>query len=321
MEKCRIQTLYADAEEEKLSKYPYEQVEQVLSDTSIENGNIYYYLKYYAAFDFQSEEKEQLLKSLSVCIEWLDFEKTDPDIRLLLINPAFSSNLLQDLCLEPSALQVLKNPELMQLVNELSVYCGQEESLNRNHLEQLYQNTKRIQEKLDKVLSYIPRESQTPFFTLWLWNSALLEDLCQLEKLLTESTDTDTLFSGRAAYVNALYGNPLTDFDFSYFPNKKTELFLYAITNRKKSFLKLAQEQEELLLDLPDGSMLFEPDIYRNHLNLNTLNAQNLKDCYGLVGFKQRLGLLEQRWYTFEEIKAVKLCECKRNGVIWIFNL
>ena len=311
VEKCRIQTLYADAEEEKLSKYPYEQVEQVLSDTSIENGNIYYYLKYYAAFDFQPEEKEQLLKSLSVCIEWLDFEKTDPDIRLLLINPAFSSNLLQDLCLEPSALQVLKNPELMQLVNELSVYCGQEESLNRNHLEQLYQNTKRIQEKLDKVLSYIPRESQTPFFTLWLWNSALLEDLCQLEKLLTESTDTDTLFSGRAAYVNALYGNPLTDFDFSYFPNKKTELFLYAITNRKKSFLKLAQEQEELLLDLPDGSMLFEPDIYRNHLNLNTLNAQNLKDCYGLVGFKQRLGLLEQRWYTFEELKQLNYANVK----------
>lgn len=58
VEKCRIQTLYADAEEEKLSKYPYEQVEQVLSDTSIENGNIYYYLKYYAAFDFQPEEKE-----------------------------------------------------------------------------------------------------------------------------------------------------------------------------------------------------------------------------------------------------------------------
>lgn len=139
----------------------------------------------------------------------------------------------------------------------------------------------------------------------------MLEDLCQLEKLLTEGTDTDTLFSGRAAYVNALYGNPLTDFDFSYFPNKKTELFLYAITNRKKSFLKLAQEQEELLLDLPDGSMLFEPDIYRNHLNLNTLNAQNLKDCYGLVGFKQRLGLLKQRWYTFEKLKQLNYANVK----------
>ena len=137
----------------------------------------------------------------------------------------------------------------------------QEEVLNRTHLEQLSQNTQRIREKLEKVLSYIPSESQPQFFTLWLWNSALLEDLCQLEEVLTEGADTDTLFSGRAAYVNALYGNPLADFDFSYFPNKKTELFLYAITNRKKSFLTLAQEQEELLLDLPDGSMLFEPDI------------------------------------------------------------
>lgn len=145
----------------------------------------------------------------------------------------------------------------------------------------------------------------------WLWNSALLEDLCQLEEVLTEGADTDTLFSGRAAYVNALYGNPLADFDFSYFPNKKTELFLYAITNRKKSFLTLAQEQEELLLDLPDGSMLFEPDIYRNHLNLNTLNAQNLKDCYGLVEFRQRLGLLEPRWYTFEELKQLNYANVK----------
>jgi hypothetical protein len=77
-----------------------------------------------------------------------------------------------------------------------------------------------------------------------------------------------------------------------------------AITQKKKAFLNLINEEPELFYDLLNASMLLKKEMYQEYINLNTLNRKNLKDSADLILSNDRFELLAKREHTFEELKS-----------------
>ena len=305
----RFQRILLDAGTDKVSDFSYEQVKAVYFDPLVTDGTAYSYMKYYGEQNVSKEEKEQLVKSIAMCMDVLDFEKAGEKDRMLLVNPVFSSELLLDLLENVNNLKILQDQDLMELVNTLAGYEAEIRSLNQNQFDQMKERPVEILEKLRIVTRYIEKENLTDGLNLWLWNEALYEDLCKLERAFTDGADPAEVFSSKVSYVNTLYQNPLSKISLSSLSVEKSELLLYAITQKKKAFLNLINEEAELFYDLPNASMLLKKEVYQEYINLNTLNRKNLKDSADLILLRDRFELLAKREHTFEELKL--LCTAK----------
>ena len=305
----RFQRILLDAGTDKVSDFSYEQVKAVYFDPLVTDGTAYSYMKYYGEQNVSKEEKEQLVKSIAMCMEVLDFEKAGEKDHMLLVNPVFSSELLLDLLENVNNLKILQDQDLMELVNTLAGYEAEIRSLNQNQFDQMKERPVEILEKLRIVTGYIPKDKLTDGLNLWLWNEALYEDLCKLERAFTDGADPAEVFSSKVSYVNTLYQNPLSKISLSSLSVEKSELLLYAITQKKKAFLNLINEEPELFYDLLNASMLLKKEMYQEYINLNTLNRKNLKDSADLILSNDRFELLAKREHTFEELKL--LCTAK----------
>lgn len=305
----RFQRILLDAGIDKVSDFSYEQVKAVYFDPLVTDGTAYSYMKYYGEQNVSKEEKEQLVKSIAMCMDVLDFEKTGEKDRMLLVNPVFSSELLLDLLENVNNLKILQDQDLMELVNTLAGYEAEIRSLNQNQFDQMKERPVEILEKLRIVTRYIEKENLTDGLNLWLWNEALYEDLCKLERAFTDGADPAEVFSSKVSYVNTLYQNPVSKISLSSLSEEKSEILLYAITQKKKAFLNLINEEAELFYDLPNASMLLKKEVYQEYINLNTLNRKNLKDSADLILSRDRFELLAKREHTFEELKL--LCTAK----------
>ena len=305
----RFQRILLDAGTDKVSDFSYEQVKAVYFDPLVTDGTAYSYMKYYGEQNVSKEEKEQLVKSIAMCMDVLDFEKAGEKDRMLLVNPVFSSELLLDLLENVNNLKILQDQDLMELVNTLAGYEAEIRSLNQNQFDQMKERPVEILEKLRIVTRYIEKENLTDGLNLWLWNEALYEDLCKLERAFTDGADPAEVFSSKVSYVNTLYQNPVSKISLSILSEEKSEILLYAITQKKKAFLNLINEEAELFYDLPNASMLLKKEVYQEYINLNTLNRKNLKDSADLILLRDRFELLAKREHTFEELKL--LCTAK----------
>ena len=305
----RFQRSLLDAGTDKVSDFSYEQVKAVYFDPLVTDGTAYSYMKYYGEQNVSKEEKEQLVKSIAMCMEVLDFEKAGEKDHMLLVNPVFSSELLFDLLENVNNLKILQDQGLMELVNTLAGYEAEIRSLNQKQFDQMKERPVEILEKLKIVTRYIEKENLTDGLNLWLWNEALYEDLCKLERAFTDGAEPAEVFSGKVSYVNTLYQNPVSKISLSSLSEEKSEILLYAITQKKKAFLNLINEEAELFYDLPNASMLLKKEVYQEYINLNTLNRKNLKDSADLILLRDRFELLAKREHTFEELKL--LCTAK----------
>ena len=303
----RIRIMIECAGNEKLSELPYEKVEKVLADKEIPDRVVYVYLKYYAFLEPKEELKKQLVASLETCIGEFDVARAGIKIRMLLINPAFSTELLYELLRDEESLALLLKQDLMELVNYLSEFCEETESLNKKQLEEMSRHPKEIRNGLAVILGQIPKEWQASFLHLWLWNESLFSDIPKLIRFLTgPDGDFEKISNGKAAYVNTLYGNPLPDMDLYELTREKTELILYAITKRKKHFLELLRKNGDWLTKLDRNSLILDEEVYKQCLNLNSLNEQNLKDCENMVvPWKRSKGSLLLKPRVFEELKVL----------------
>lgn len=305
----RFQRILLDAGIDKVSDFSYEQVKAVYFDPLVTDGTAYSYMKYYGEQNVSKEEKEQLVKSIAMCTDVLDFENVGEKDRMLLVNPVFSSELLLDLLENVNNLKILQDQDLMELVNTLAGYEAEIRSLNQNQFDQMKERPVEILEKLRIVTRYIEKENLTDGLNLWLWNEALYEDLCKLERAFTDGADLAEVFYSKVSYVNTLYQNPVSKISLSSLSEEKSEILLYAITQKKKAFLNLINEEPELFYDLPNASMLLKKEMYQEYINLNTLNRKNLKDSADLILSNDRFELLAKREHTFEELKL--LCTAK----------
>ena len=309
----RFQKILSNVENDKLSDIGYGQMKKIYFDPMIPDEAAYHYMKYYGKLDLSLEEKEQLVNSLTMCIGELDFDRAGEKGRMLLFQPVFSSDLLLGLLEKPKTIESLEDPELLKLVNTLAGYKAGIEPLNQNQFDQLREKPGEILEKMQVVTGYIPKDLLSYGLQLWLWNGALYADLCKLERIFMDGMGASEVFKSRVSYVNTLYQNPLSGIDLSGLSYKKSELLLYAITQKKKNFLRLIQKEKMLFDDLPDNSLLLEESVYREYLNLNTVNKKNLKESADLILPRRQFHDLKKRMYTFEELKL--LCRAEKTVI------
>lgn len=309
----RFQKILSNVENDKLSDIGYGQLKKIYFDPMIPDEVAYHYMKYYGKLDVSLEEKEQLVNSLTMCIGELDFDRAGEKGRMLLFQPVFSSDLLLGLLEKSKTIESLDDPELLKLVNTLAGYKAGIEPLNQNQFDQLREKPGEILEKMQVVTGYIPKDLLSYGLQLWLWNGALYADLCKLERIFMDGMGASEVFKSRVSYVNTLYQNPLSGIDLSGLSYKKSELLLYAITQKKKNFLRLIQKEKMLIDDLPDNSLLLEESVYREYLNLNTVNKKNLKESADLILPRRQFHDLEKRTYTFEELKL--LCRAEKTVI------
>lgn len=65
-------------------------------------------------------------------------------------------------------------------------------------------------------------------------------------------------------------------------------------------------EHPDTFRGLPDNSMLFQPDLYKEHFNLNELTEKDLADCANMKSHKLSASMLVPcHRYTFPELKAL----------------
>lgn len=309
----RFQKILSNVENDKLSDIGYEQMKKIYFDPMIPDEAAYHYMKYCGKLDVSLEEKEQLVNSLTMCIGELDFDRAGEKGRMLLFQPVFSSDLLLGLLEKPKTIESLEDPELLKLVNTLAGYKAGIEPLNQNQFDQLREKPGEILEKMQVVTGYIPKDLLSYGLQLWLWNGALYADLCKLERIFMDGMGASEVFKSRVSYVNTLYQNPLSGIDLSGLSYKKSELLLYAITQKKKNFLRLIQKEKMLFDDLPDNSLLLEESVYLEYLNLNTINKKNLKESADLILPRRQFHDLKKRMYTFEELKL--LCRAEKTVI------
>ncbi len=304
----KIGTLMEQAEG-KLSLYPYEAVEQVLSDKEITSGMLFPYLAYYRRYNLDSQQKRRLENGLR---NWGKYagrplaDATEEEKRTLW-QPALSEAMLQKLISERIVWPDLIKEDVLSLLNDLTEKgCGGL-CLDKDQFFQLAEHPDEIKKGLEFVLGFIDEGQILSFLNLWLRNRALSYDLKKLEKLIPhmEKDQVGQVAQSRAAYIGALYQCEMADIDLTKLSQAQEEVLVYAINKRKKHFLSLVKKNFEDFQCLPYNSILLDPYVYRGCLELNTLNCKNLKDCFTLQRMGKTKAYMSQDSYTFGELKAL----------------
>ena len=104
-----------------------------------------------------------------------------------LINPAFSTELLYELLKDEESLALLLKQDLMELVNYLSEFCKETESLNKKQLEELSRHPKEIRNGLEVVLTQIPKEWQASFLSLVALERIIICRYSEADKIFDRS--------------------------------------------------------------------------------------------------------------------------------------
>lgn len=296
---------------ERISEYAYTDVAAVAKDCSIYTNKMYPYLKYYLHYGLGEEEKERLMNALSMLDsnEGVTLSDLSEEQRKLLWEPVFSTKLLERVLDLPDFWVRLQNTDLLGLLNTLAGYWKyMGKRLSGNLFTQMAEHPKEIEQGLHDILSQIDPEDAVSFLSIWLDNEALLYDLNKLRIVISqkEKEDICQITQSEAGYFGAIYGEALAGIDLEHLTGNHEQLLIYAITKRKKHFIKLVKENFKSFLYVPFTSGLFDRDVYRHYLNINTLNVKDLEDCYQLKKMKEDAKeYMVKDGYTFSELKVL----------------
>lgn len=144
------------------------------------------------------------------------------------------------------------------------------------------------------------------FLDWWLSNHGLRHDLqwfAQRREPLTDEEKHQVLDTW-VGYLNALYSGSL-EVPFASIRPIQYDVLIYAIAHKKKRFLHMVSEHFEDFCKLGRESFLLEESFY-TRCNLNALNGKDFLACAGEAGQRNNLDLLEQREYTFQELKLLR---------------
>lgn len=305
----QVNILLGHAEGDRLSaNYSYKELVKVLTDDEVYNECKYEYLRYYLECGLDSRQKKALMNGILRMNKFADFplsELSQSEL-LLLIEPFFSSDLVNRVISERKRWQYFKQPEVKEILNTLS--AGRENScrLNMNQMEEINRNAASILKDMNIVLPYMPKECRESFFDRWLENEELVYDLKQLKRNLPNAKKESLvkMVKNHTSYLNFLYGDFLSEMNLERLEGKKQNLLIYAITHRKKHFLSVVKENISAFMRLSRFSLLLDEDVYTTYLNLNTLNGRNLQEAYDLERLSDNIKAhLTQNDYTFAELK------------------
>lgn len=309
----RIESLMGEVPLEALmADYAADEVREVLQDERVRIGYMGIYLKYYLHDGLDDNELQRLQSSMQwfrlkrnlLTDDWLG---TIGEGRKIMLESAvlcgcFSRVKDIDGCMKMLA----DHKDFRRLLNAMYQYGCRRMGPDDANIEEMSDSAEHLIRLWSWAEKYFSEEEMECFFPLWLENHALAYDLEFLKKKADSGypVDKEAFLAGRVPYI-AFFCNE----SFSAQLNGvHEELVIYAVTRRKKAFLKLLRENMDLYREIPVNSLLFCRPFYERCINLNTLNAKNLKACMNLKNkewMNPDWNLLCGKGYTFEEISLI----------------
>lgn len=306
----RLASMFCQAGKEKITELECQDIQEVILDEEIPKLVQYNFLKYFKHLELTEEERRQVLESLEKYGAQVKIEmgQLTAKERAILLHPLFTAGLLNHLWNIRDVWTVLGQPGVLSVLQAIHDAAYPYQWLDESQFRQLAENPGEIEQLLENVLAFLAEEQCPELVKRWLENGALLPDLKRLVKLLPdmEENQKEKILRNRVAYVCCVYQVKMDRIDMEELSYLQEDVLLYAIVTGKRHFLKLVDENSEDFLSVRRDSLLLEPDIYRNYLNLNTLNEKNLRDSYDLkIAYKKGKEYLDRKSYTFEELKML----------------
>ena len=234
-----------------------------------------------------------------------------PQQREMLKLPYFSSFIDVSGRTISTSLSVLSSNETMRAVLDFLFREQVEHSFTEDELTSLSHLEAKDLELVRQTYSNLGSDPgwMERFLDWWLSNHGLRHDLqwfAQRREPLTDEEKHQVLDTW-VGYLNALYSGSL-EVPFASIRPIQYDVLIYAIAHKKKRFLHMVSEHFEDFCKLGRESFLLEESFY-TRCNLNALNGKDFLACAGEAGQRNNLDLLEQREYTFQELKL--LCYAK----------
>lgn len=303
----RIELLMKEIPLEVLrADYPEDEVRDALQDERIEADCMGIYLRYYRHDGLAGEE----LRHLWAGVKWFrlyrkhltdDWIGTIGEERRMMLEPSVAGCCLTGTDVDRWMAVLSEKRDLRRLLNEMYPFgCGRVVPDDDN-MEEMAESAGRLLALWHWAEGFFSKEELERFFPLWMENHAMVYDLESLKRKVDGgyAVSREALLGGRASYLAFFYNESFPEPLFGV----HEELAIYAITRRKKAFLKLLRENVDLFREIPAKSVLFCRLFYEKCVNLNTLNRRNLDACKKMTDVRrEKMELICGKGYTFEEI-------------------
>ena len=302
-----IMELISAADNELLSRYDYISLKTVLSDCTIKSDVRFWYMKYYNQYSLSQEQKQNLNTGLSFFKIQTEVELDDLDEqeRKIFWEPIWSSNLLKHVVKSKEDIQELLKPEFLSLLYDVNKNVSTWYQLKRGQWDQLRKESRVIKKGLKEVLLQLYSQDISHFLSLWLENESLRYDIDKIKNELPNKSKEELhqMTRSNASYINMIYGGSIDGIPLEGLAKEKEKLLIYAITNRKNHFLSLVREHFDVFWSLPKSSLLLDPDVYQQYLNINTMNERDFHSCFSLNRMdKNQKQLMVNSSYVFTEL-------------------
>lgn len=298
--------------EERMTDYSLENLIRTLSIQNLSEYTYYDYLKYFSPIPFSSiEEQTMVADNLSAFHRQHDipFSSLSEAERALLIEPWFACPTLVPIDLVKRVCELLAQDSSLKNLVRFLFEKGVDVILELENYEAIHARSRQISAGIKKAFELFGSDSNnlTHFMNWWLKNGCQFYDLEVLEKRLQDIAmeRRPDMLESRSAYINTIYGGKIHQIPLSEISEEQEEILIYAITNKKQRFLRLVEDNYALFSGISRWSILFERDFYNGYVNLNTLNASDLKACARMMGDDWHITDLEKGTYTFQEIQAL----------------
>lgn len=296
--------MFIGGADEKLFDRSYEELEAALKTEAISDRYVAVYLQYYFSSHLSEKECNILNRNMEFFETYCDKKLQDLSFseRMFLKEPIFTGGFLGEVIGEEHFFQDLGKVNVLELLKYLSKF--QLPMLSKKAYRQIIKNAEELYPLLRKIADRLHKDVLSCFLTRWLENEQLLFDL---NRFVRQGWISQGNFYTRAGYIQEVYRYAIKAVDrLKYY---QESVLLYAVKHQKKHFLKLYEENTELFLELPWNSILFQKAFYEEHVNLNTLNFQNLKECRKIKECSaiEKTDMI-QKEYTFAEIKLFAVC-------------
>ena len=273
-----------------------------------EFGAFYDYLKHFSGMGLTDEQNSTIAKNL--CLYRRLLEKTPSELteeeRMLFAEPCMADTELISSPDETLPL-LARQPELLSLI-KFMYDSGLRHKLSLECHKNLSADPEAAENIISRLLETLGFTNMFRLMAFWSEAGCLLRDLNTAARMLEgmNKEQVGEALRSRGDYYNTLYGHRIKGFAISNVGKHRESILVYAITNNKKGFIKLIEEDYGTFICIPTDSVLFNERFYAGCVNINSLNAKNLRDCAEMPAQKVHYDLLEQgRIYTFEEIKAL----------------
>jgi len=177
------------------------------------------------------------------------------------------------------------------------VYDSGAAGMTQEMFEQVSENPGKILKILKSVLAAVPEEKRRSFIKCWVCSCRAVEDLKVIKRNSKGSYDYIDNFLDYTAFCYS----EVIDFNVSDY---QTELVLYAVRNKKRSFLEMIRQNRDSFCAVERRSVLYYPMFYQECVDIDTLTQQDLWELMKMTNYSS-IEYLSGNVLTFKEFKVL----------------